>query len=248
MEAKQIYIARRADALSEDQWIPRWRQHGHFVRNLPLWDNFRHYEQCRVLHGDEAGPAAPSVADGYDGVGMVWFRSLEAVETALSDPSVHSIFDDEKETFAAPIADTSVFTREVVLKDTGATRFKWVAFLPRKQGLSREEFQEYWEHRHGPLFLGLPEIEAHVTKYVQNHVIEEYTGAFGDRYDGVVEIGVSSVEGLVAPMTPAAREVLQPDEEQFVDLANMLVVVTDEKVLYEDALGVAAWDPESIPA
>jgi hypothetical protein len=248
MEAKQIYIARRADALSEAQWLPRWRQHGHFVRTLSLWENFRHYEQCRVLSGDEAGAAAPSVSAGYDGVGMVWFRSLAAVEAALSDPSVHSIFDDEKETFAAPIADTSLFTREVVLKDTGATRYKWVAFLPRKAGLSREAFQDHWEHRHGPLFLEQPDVQQHVTKYVQNHVIDEYTGVFGDRFDGVVEIGVHSIEGIVAPMTAAARAVLQPDEESFVDLANMLVVVTDEKVLYEDPLGVGSWDPASLPA
>ena len=69
------------------------------------------------------------------------------------------------------IGDVSVFTREVVLRDTGATQVKFVAFVPRKPGMTREEFQDYWEHGHGPVFLGVPDIDAHVTKYVQNHVI-----------------------------------------------------------------------------
>src|ERR1700710_2657436 len=159
MEHKQIYLTGRAPQLSAQQWLPRWRPHGPFVRNLDLWVNFRHYEQCRVLPAAEAGAAARfGLAEGYDGVGLVWFRSREAVLTAFESTDLQAIFDDEQETFAAPIADNSVFTREVVMKDTGATQVKFIAFLPRKAGLSREEFQDYWEHQHGPLFLGLPDI------------------------------------------------------------------------------------------
>jgi hypothetical protein len=242
MEPKQIYITRRKPSYTAEQWGPRWRQHGRFVRSLALWSQIRHYEQCRALSPDAAAPANfEGLAQGlYDGVGMVWFRSFAAVGAALSDPSVHSVFEDEKDVFDDPIADTSLFTREVVFRDTGATRVKFVAFLRRKHGLSREQFLEHWEHTHGPLFLGVAEIDAHVTKYVQNHVLDDLTGVMGNRYDGVVEIGFARIEDAPKIFRQGYLDAVRPDEQRFVDLQDMIVLLTDEVLLYEDALAPLA--------
>lgn len=238
MQPKQIYVTRRAPAFSAADWGPRWRQHGRLVRGLPLWDQIARYAQCRVLGPEDAGAASTfAPAEGYDGVGMVWFRSLDAVEAALGDPSVSRVFADEQAVFADPIADTSLFTRELVLRDTGATTIKLVGFLRRQPHLTRAEFHEHWERRHGPLFLGVPSMDALVTKYVQNHVIEPYTGVMGDRYDGVVEIGFRAASDVVEAFGERYLEVVRPDEERFVDLDDMLVVATDETLLYADALG-----------
>jgi EthD domain-containing protein len=114
---------------------------------------------------------------------------------------------------------------------------KIVAFLRRKEGLTREQFFTHWEHVHAPIFLGVPDIDAHVTKYVQNHVIEEFTGVMGDRFDGVVEIGLARIEDVPLVFRQSYLDIVRPDEERFVDLASMIVVVTDEVLLYEDALG-----------
>jgi EthD domain len=249
MEPKQIYITRRKPPYTTEAWGPRWRQHGRFVRGLPLWAQIRRYEQCRVLSPGavEATAGMPSLAQAeYDGVGMVWFRSPEAVAAALADPTVESVFDDEKDVFADPIADTSLFTREIVLRDTGATNVKLVGFLRRKPGHSRDEFAAHWEHVHGPLFLGSEEVGAHVTKYVQNHVLEDFTGVMGDRYDGVVEIGLARIEDAPKLFAQNHLDVVRPDLEHFVDLEDMIVVVTDEVLLYEDALGPPVHD--AVPA
>ena len=244
MEPKQIYITRRKPSYSAEAWGPRWRQHGRFVRGLPLWAQIRRYEQCRVLSPEAAAAAGmPGLAQtSYDGVGMVWFRSPEAVAAALADPTVEGVFEDEKDVFADPIADTSLFTREIVLRDTGATNVKLVGFLRRKAGCSRDEFSAHWEHVHGPLFLGIEEVSAHVTKYVQNHVIEDFTGVMGDRYDGVVEIGLTRIEDAHRVFAQNHRDVVRSDEERFVDLEDMIVVVTDEVLLYEDGLGPPVHD------
>jgi uncharacterized protein (TIGR02118 family) len=237
MEPKQIYIARRAAGLTEETYPARWRQHGSFVRTLPLWKYIRHYEQCRALRAAELGGAPiPGVAEEIDMVGMVWFRSPEAVDGALADPSVGQVYDDERETFAEPIADTSLFTREVVGRDEGATKIKIVAFVQRRAGTTREEFSQYWEHRHGPLFLGATEVTGDVTKYVQNHVLPSNTGPM-DEFDGVVEIGFRTIGDLQAAFNhPAYLDVIRPDEQRFLNLERMIVVITDETLLYEDAL------------
>jgi hypothetical protein len=237
MEPKQIYITKRASDYTREQWGARWRRHGSFVRSLPLWAQIRHYEQCRVL-GPSAAEAAQfeGLTDAYDGVGMVWFRSPDAVGAALEDSTVGSVFDDERDVFNDPIADTSLFTREVVFRDTGTTTVKLVGFLRRRRGLTRAEFSEIWEHQHGPLFLSVPEIDAHVTKYVQNHVTDEFTGILGDDYDGVVEIGFSAAEDVSKIFGEEYLARVRPDELRVVDLDNMIVVLTDEVLLYEDAL------------
>jgi EthD domain len=237
MEPKQIYITKRAPAYSEAQWGARWRRHGSFVRSLPLWAQIRHYEQCRVLSDEAAAPAQfDGLSGAYDGVGMVWFRNRDAVGAALGDPTVQSVFEDEKDVFNDPIADTSLFCREVVFRDTGATTVKLVGFLRRRRGLSREQFSEAWEHTHGRLFLSVPEIDAHVTKYVQNHVLDEFTGPLGDDFDGVVEIGFADLGDVSEIFGQAYLDRVRPDEQRFVDLDTMIVLLTDEALLYEDAL------------
>ena len=242
MEPKQIYITRREPSYSVETWGARWREHGRFVRGLPLWAQIRHYEQCRVLRGTEV-PSVGAASQDYDGVGMVWFRNPEAVLAALSDPTVGEVFEDEKDVFADPIADTSLFTRELVVRDTGATTVKIVAFLRRRDGLTREEFSHHWEHVHAPVFLGVPEIDEHVTKYVQNHVTERFTGVMGEHYDGVVEIGFARSADIGRIFGQHYLATVRPDEQRFVDLDRMIVVVTDEVLLYEDALG----DPRAAP-
>ena len=122
----------------------------------------------------------------------------------------------------------------------------WSGSCAAKAGCSRDEFSAYWEHVHGPLFLGIEEVGAHVTKYVQNHVFEDCTGVMGDRCDGVVEIGLTRIEDAPRVFAGNYLDVVRPDEERLVDLEDMIVVVTDEVLLYVDGLGPLVHD--AVPA
>ena len=234
---KQIYIAKRAAELTDATYAARWRQHGSFVRSLPLWQHIRHYEQCLVQSAEDVGGVEiPGLDTDWDMVGMVWFRGPDSFSDAVAEPSVELVYADERETFLEPIAETTVFTQELVLRNDGGTKVKLVAFLKRKPGLTREEFFRHWEHTHAPLFLGVEEVAGHVVKYVQNHVLPWSEGPMAE-YDGVVEIGFRSPEDVAKAFGhPAYMERIRPDEEQFVDLDSMVVVATDEALLYEDAL------------
>jgi hypothetical protein len=57
-------------------------------------------------------------------------------------------------------------------------------------------------------------------------------------WDGVVEIGFDRAEDVMAALGSEGylRDV-RPDEEQFLDMDKMIIVVTDESLLYEDVLG-----------
>lgn len=111
---------------------------------------------------------------------------------------------------------------------------KIVAMLKRKSDLSFDEFSSYYFDRHAPLCWSLvpPEVSERIVHYVQNHA-RPLGGSGSDApYDCVTEIGFDDREGLrmwnewyLGPGGAALRA----DEENFMDTAQRLVVVTDER-------------------
>lgn len=101
--------------------------------------------------------------------------------------------------------------------------------LRRAPDLAREEFQEYWRGRHGPLVAGLAG-DLELLRYVQTHTVaspaaEAARGARGTmepEYDGVAELwweSESTLEDVMASAAGrAAGAALLEDERRFIDL------------------------------
>ena len=104
---------------------------------------------------------------------------------------------------------------------------KLVFCLRRREGMTREEFQDYWLNTHGPLVRRHAQatgcrryVQVHTTPTPLDDLISASRGA-PEPYDGVAELWWDSVESLVAAAsTPegqaAARELLE-DERTFID-------------------------------
>jgi uncharacterized protein (TIGR02118 family) len=111
---------------------------------------------------------------------------------------------------------------------------KIVALIKRAPNLSPTEFAEYYEHRHAPLFArAIPEdVATAITHYVQNHAVALGSAGGDAAYDCVTEIGFDDLAGVrlwsrwyLGPEGAVLRE----DEENFMDVAQRVVVVTDER-------------------
>lgn len=101
--------------------------------------------------------------------------------------------------------------------------------LRRAPGLTREEFQEHWRRRHGPLVAGLAG-DLGLLRYVQTHTMasaaaeaaRQARGAMEPEYDGVAELWWESESALEAAMGSeagrAAGATLLEDEQRFIDL------------------------------
>jgi uncharacterized protein (TIGR02118 family) len=115
---------------------------------------------------------------------------------------------------------------------------KLVFCLRRREGLSQEEFSEYWRESHGPLVRSkldaLP-----IRRYVQCHTIHgPATDALrasreaAEPYDGVAELwfAAETFEGdaLAAPEAVAAAIALLDDERTFIDLERSCLFLTHE--------------------
>ena len=106
---------------------------------------------------------------------------------------------------------------------------KSISLAYRKPGLTRKEYNEYWEKKHGPLaakmFPGL-------RKYVQNHFVEipgrEYEG------DGIVEMWWDDIEAFrhfsAWVQTDAGKE-LRDDGDNFSDMSKGKLWLAEEFVV-----------------
>jgi uncharacterized protein (TIGR02118 family) len=93
--------------------------------------------------------------------------------------------------------------------------------------MTREQFQDYWLHKHAPFFQKHAS-DMRAKKYVQSHTLntplnEELKKSRGmlPEYDGVAEVWFESEEDMLAAMSsPAGQKLsaaLLEDEGNFVD-------------------------------
>lgn len=80
-------LRRRAD-LSHAEFMTHWRQvHGPLIASLESSDRIRRYEQLEVI-------ADPAAGDGYDGVAIQWFDSVDEFRAQLQAPDQGPHRDD----------------------------------------------------------------------------------------------------------------------------------------------------------
>ena len=138
MSNKSVYFAQRNPALRE-RFRPRWRRHAALAMSLPeVWDTVTRYAQCDPVCDP---PAALGITASYDGIGIAWFRSIEAFRSAAQTEAMEAMRRDELETFAAPVSELSFRCAETVLKDEGPALFKIFSVLNRADGAALANLQ-----------------------------------------------------------------------------------------------------------
>ena len=74
---------------------------------------------------------------------------------------------------------------------------KLIICAKRKTGMTRKEFDAYWQNQHGSLVKSVPEFMRHVRKYVQCHIVENSVPlGVAAPYDGVAELWFDSAEEI----------------------------------------------------
>jgi len=90
-----------------------------------------------------------------------------------------------------------------------------LALLPRKPGMSKEDFHRHWRERHGPLVVET--LGKYLVSYEQYHRLPEGMGS-GDEWDGVAIQRYESQDAFTAFLNdPAYAEKIMPDEQEFMD-------------------------------
>ena len=101
---------------------------------------------------------------------------------------------------------------------------KVVVLLPRREGMSGEEFERYWRERHLPLVAKLPGLR----RLVANRVLADPDGP-PPAFDGVAEDWFDDLQAHDAALaSPEGRAVLA-DAPNFLDMARFQLLVVEEE-------------------
>ncbi len=187
---KHVALLVRQDGLSHEEFVEHWQtEHTPIAREI---EGVVRYQQ--VL------PTEPAHAE-FDGIAELYFEDLEALHDALGSEGSRD-YDPEKgkakearedvDNFLAVEERPRFIGEEIVQKDEvdGDTDglYKHSAFLVRKEGMSHQEFVDYWQTNHTPI---AREIEG-VVKY--NTVLP--TDPEHAEFDGVAELYFEDLEKL----------------------------------------------------
>lgn len=115
---------------------------------------------------------------------------------------------------------------------------KLIGLFRRKNGMSREEFIEYYENRHVPLIMS---VMPQLADYRRNYPLPDGTfeaghlpAAEGEAYDVITECWFSSREAFdeMAKVTadPEIGRRIAEDEANFLDRSRMVMFTVDERI------------------
>ncbi|WP_265109839.1 EthD domain-containing protein [Halosolutus halophilus] len=219
---KHIALLVRQEGLSHEEFVDYWQtEHTPIAREI---EGVVRYQQ--VL------PTEPAHAE-FDGLAELYFEDLEDLHDALGSPGSRD-YDPAKEIAAKAREDVDNFLaieerprfigEEIVQKDEvdGETDglYKHSAFLVRQDGMTHEEFVDYWQTNHTPI---AREIEG-VVKY--NTVIP--TDPEHAEFDGVAELYFEDLEKLYDALGSEGSRDYDPDRgkarEAREDVDNFLAI------------------------
>ncbi|MGE3599113.1 MAG: EthD domain-containing protein [Dehalococcoidia bacterium] len=114
-------------------------------------------------------------------------------------------------------------------------KIKMFAAIPRKPGVSAQEFHDHWRHPHGTMGRRISILR----KYVQGHQIDsDQFDAEQRRYEGIAEAWLDSIDdALLFPNEPVYATRVIPDEPFFIDLPNLKFIITQEDVVVSQPRG-----------
>lgn len=199
---KRAYLIRRNPSLTAAEFPARWRQHSDLGGTFPeIRMRNRKLNYCLVDHaaGERIGADRT-----FDGVGLLWLRSPEMLDTPIADKTaIPTMRADELKVFHQPAFASSVMLEEHVLAETGAPPVALLTFVRRAAGSNRVDFAAAWM-KNG---LAATVAPSTVRRQVRSTAVLEPTIDF----DGLAELWFDTIEDAVAAGNdPQLREALAP--------------------------------------
>ncbi len=109
-----------------------------------------------------------------------------------------------------------------------------ISLVKRKDGVSLEEFRRYWATQHGP-FVASTKHGSWAVKYEQYHrTDDDYARTDGQGYDGAVVQTFRSMEEFQQSLQEDDVAAVWADNEKFLDLTDMQVIITDDPIVIVD--------------
>ena len=184
----------------------------------------RHRELKRAARKVTAAVAHDSNKDAeYSGMSSMYYGSVAEARAALGDdPAKMEVACEEQVIAQQGDADR-------LLKPMG--QIKLLRAYMRRKDLSLSQFKDYWLKTHANFHKRLVS-DTPVLRSQASIALPPPPGGNEPRFDGLVELYVSSTDDLRALLSAPAMQMARKDEDNFVQLdAPVIALVAEEYVL-----------------
>ncbi|MDG2004661.1 MAG: EthD domain-containing protein [Novosphingobium sp.] len=229
MSYKLIYLARRAATVSREDWPRTWKSHAIFASKFPVLEaEIRWLRYCNRLDQpmlDGQPIDLPMLSTDHDGVAIAGSPTLEGISGAGFTPEDRELIDeDERRVFDMLTPNFTFFTQETLLKDGKLGEAALYHFIPRAEGLDREEFTARYRDQHGDAARSLVDAIPGLSRAALNHPVNDPLPLFP--FDGISEFWFASAEDAVRAIANKAFDPLANDLGGIGDLNRSLAMLT----------------------
>ncbi|MFT5415307.1 MAG: hypothetical protein ACI915_001622 [Gammaproteobacteria bacterium] len=200
----------------------------------------RRYSQSHIIDPTYGGEGMAWTRANFDGIAEVWFDKLSDMVAAFNEPRFAEIVGADDTNFIDPDG-VSIMVTEAHEKIplNGKPAVKLAVVIKRPAEMSFEQFDRYWDTTHADIVTSVPEFTRHVRRYVQVHLVPEYSG-IGDSsklaaqwgkadFDGIAELWFGTTDDMITAFNePRFIEKIAPDDENFVDAKQTQLFVLRE--------------------
>jgi uncharacterized protein (TIGR02118 family) len=233
---KMVGPTNRRDLMSRDDYVRYYtQQQAPVARAIP---GLVKYFANPALRGANGGDPA------FDSVAEMYWESPEAIRQAFTTGEWQAARTDHLHGIAGRVmvvAEETDFEDRLppgYLQDGGPPKIKYLAFLNRKDGMSRDDFKAYWFEQHVPKALRIPNL----LRYRASICL---AGLNGDSmlsdphdtpaFDGVVEIWFDTVEAFDESFNDPSWNELRRD--YYLNFAmGRLQLLVEENLVMDDTV------------
>ena len=229
MSYKLIYLARRAATVERADWPRTWKSHAIFASQFPVMESeIRWLRYCNrldqpMLDGEPVD--LPQLSSEHDGVAIAGSPTLAGISGAgFTGPERALIDEDERRVFDMLTPNFTFFTQETLVMDGKLGEAALYHFLPRAEGLSRDEFTASYRNSHGEAARTLAGAIPQLSRAALNHPVNDPLPLFP--FDGISEFWFPSAADAVRAIASGAFDPLAGDLAGTADLSRAITILT----------------------
>ena len=231
---KHVALLVRKQGMSHEEFVEYWQNnHTPIARDIE-----------GVVRYQTVLPTDPKNAE-FDGIAELYFEDLADLHDGLGSPGSRD-YDPTKEVAAKARNDVDNFLdlegrprfigEETIQKDEtdGDTTglYKHSAFLVRKEGMSHEEFVEYWQNNHTPIARDIEGVVRYATVLP--------TDPENSEFDGVAELYFEDLDALYDALGSEGSRDYDPEKgtakEAREDVDNFLAIQERPRFIGEETV------------
>jgi len=199
---KWIVPVTKKAGVERETFLEFWQCiHAPHVANLAKPERY-----CVTLFESVGSLGGPPASDQmpYDGVAELWFRDFEHFGEAFSEQRGALRGIDGFGDLIEPTSDALFTTENIIVEaETPDDALKWVAFVKKGEGVSREQLFAAWTDGHSPRVANtIARSDGRCIRYTTSHANQ---GADGGPWDGIASLWYTDADAAAHGL-PASDE------------------------------------------